>query len=266
MTDALKRHWPEYLIEAAGLGLFMISAFGFGTLLEHPASPVHQALPNPLLRRFLMGLAMGITAVSIIYSPWGKQSGAHINPSMTLTFYRLGKVAKWDAVFYMAAQFIGGLAGALLASIALAKWSAHPAVNYVVTAPGNAGIGVAFIAELAITFILMTVILQVSNNPRLHKLTGLCAGALVAIYITLEAPISGMSMNPARTFASAVPAHHWVAIWIYFTAPLIGMLAAAEVYLRVRGAHSITCAKLHHENTRRCIFCGKPAEEQNPAF
>ena len=266
MTDALKRHWPEYLIEAAGLGLFMISAFGFGTLLEHPASPVHQALPNPLMRRFLMGLAMGITAVSIIYSRWGKQSGAHINPSTTMTFYRLGKVAKWDAVFYMAAQFIGGLAGALLASIALAKWSAHPAVNYVVTAPGNAGIGVAFIAELAITFILMTVILQVSNNPRLHKLTGLCAGALVAIYITLEAPISGMSMNPARTFASAVPAHHWVAIWIYFTAPLIGMLAAAEVYLRVRGAHSITCAKLHHENTRRCIFCGKPAEAQNPAF
>jgi len=260
MTDALKRHWPEYLIEAAGLGLFMISAFGFGTLLEHPASPVHQALPSALLRRFLMGLAMGITAVSIVYSPWGKQSGAHINPSMTLTFYRLGKVAKWDVVFYMAAQFIGGLAGALLAASLLSAWVAHPAVNYVVTAPGNAGIGVAFIAEVAITFILMTVILQASNNPRLHKLTGLCAGVLVAIYITLEAPISGMSMNPARTFASAFPAHHWVAVWIYFTAPLIGMLAAAEVYLRVRGAHSIMCAKLHHENPKRCIFCGKPAE------
>jgi len=82
-----KRHWPEYLIEAACLGLFMISAFGFATLLEHPASPVHQALPNSLLRRFLMGLAMGGTAICIIYSPWGKQSGAHINPSTTLTFY-----------------------------------------------------------------------------------------------------------------------------------------------------------------------------------
>lgn len=266
MKDALKRHWPEYLIEAAGLGLFMISAFGFGTLLEHPASPVHQALPNPLLRRFFMGLAMGITAVSIIYSPWGKQSGAHINPSTTLTFFRLGKVAKWDAVFYVAAQFIGGVAGALLAASLLSAWVAHPAVNYVVTAPGYAGIGVAFIAEVAITFILMTVILQVSNHPGLHKLTGLCAGILVATYITLEAPISGMSMNPARTFASAVPAHHWVAVWIYFTAPLIGMLSAAEVYVRTRGVHSVMCAKLHHENTKRCIFCGKPAAEQNPAF
>jgi aquaporin Z len=259
MTDALRRHWPEYLIEAAGLGLFMISAFTFGTLLEHPASPVHQALPNPLLRRFLMGLAMGGTAICIIYSPWGKQSGAHINPSTTLTFYRLGKIAKWDAAFYIAAQFIGGLMGGMVASIVLAKWAAHPAVNYVVTAPGNAGAGSAFLAEVVITFLLMTVILIVSNNARLHKLTGLCAGALVATYITLEAPISGMSMNPARTFASAVPAHHWVAVWIYFTAPLIGMLAAAEVYLRTRGAPSVGCAKLHHENPKRCIFCGKPA-------
>jgi aquaporin Z len=96
---------------------------------------------------------------------------------------------------------------------------------------------------------------------RLHKFTGLCAGALVATYITFEAPISGMSMNPARTFASAVPAHHWVALWLYFTAPLIGMLAAAEVYVRTKGIQSVACAKLHHENHTRCIFCGKPAGE-----
>jgi len=95
----------------------------------------------------------------------------------------------------------------------------------------------------------------------LHKLTGLCAGALVATYITIEAPISGMSMNPARTFASPVPAHHWHALWIYFTAPLVGMLSAAEVYVRTRGARSVACAKLHHENSKRCIFCGKPPAE-----
>jgi len=92
MADALRHHWPEYVIEAAGLGLFMVSAFMFGALLEHPASLAHQAIPDPLARRFLMGLAMGATAVGIIYSPWGKQSGAHINPSVTLTFLRLGKI------------------------------------------------------------------------------------------------------------------------------------------------------------------------------
>jgi aquaporin Z len=79
MTDALKRHWPEYLMEAACLGLFMISAFTFGAILEHPVSPLQQAIPYSLLRRFLMGVAMGSTAILIIYSPWGKQSGAHIN-------------------------------------------------------------------------------------------------------------------------------------------------------------------------------------------
>jgi aquaporin Z len=237
----------------------MISAFTFGTLLEHPASPLHQAIPNPLLRRFLMGLAMGTSAISIIYSPWGKQSGAHINPSVTLTFFRLGKVKSWDALFYILFQFAGGLFGAIIAVIALSAWVSHPSVNYVVTSPGSYGVALAFVAEIVITFILMTVILHVSNSARAHKFTGLCAGILVATYITIEAPISGMSMNPARTFASAVPAHYWTAFWIYFTAPLVGMLSAAEVYVRIRGASNVACAKLHHDNNKRCIFCGKPS-------
>jgi aquaporin Z len=156
---------------------------------------------------------MGSTAILIIYSPWGKQSGAHINPSTTLTFLRLGKVAKWDALFYILAQFGGGTTGALLASTVLAAWVSHPSVNYVITMPGSAGTAAAFLGEVVITFILMRVILRVSNNSRLHKLTGVCAGALVAAYITLEAPISGMSMNPARTLASAVPAQYWTALW-----------------------------------------------------
>jgi aquaporin Z len=259
MADALKHHWPEYLMEAACLGLFMISAFTFGAILGHPASPVYQAVPNPLVRRFFMGLAMGSTAIAIIYSPWGKQSGAHINPSTTLTFFRLGKITTCDTALYIISQFIGGLAGALLASVILAEWVSHPSVNYVVTMPGKAGVAIAFFAEIVITFVLMTVILYVSNNNRLHKLTGLCAGALVAAYITFEAPISGMSMNPARTLASAVAAHCWSALWIYFTAPLIGMFSAAEVYVRTKGQQTVACAKLHHDNDRRCIFCGKPA-------
>src|SRR5262249_26772535 len=160
----LKHHWPEYFMEAACLGLFMISAFTFGAILGHPSSPVYQAVPNPLLRRFMMGLAMGSTAVAIIYSPWGKQSGAHINPSTTLTFFRLGKISTSDAVLYVISQFVGGLAGALLASAILAPWAAHPAVNYVITMPGSLGVGVAFVAEILITFVLMTVILHVSNN------------------------------------------------------------------------------------------------------
>lgn len=255
--DALKRHYPEYLMEATGLGLFMVSACVFGVILEHPSSPVHQAIPNPLLRRMLMGMAMGTTAISIIYSPWGKQSGAHLNPSVTLTFFRLGKVAKWDALFYAVAQFVGGVAGVLLVRMVLENYVADPHVNYVATFPGEYGAGVAFLAEVVITFILMSVVLRVSNTPSIARYTGLCAGALVATYIAVEAPLSGMSMNPARTFGSAFSAMEWTALWVYFTAPPLGMLLAAHIYLKLNGAHCVSCAKLHHQNEKRCIFCGK---------
>jgi len=258
MGDALKRHWPEYLMEAAGLGLFMVSACLMTVLLEHPASPIHHALPDPFVRRALIGLAMGLTAIAIIYSPWGKQSGAHLNPAVTLTFLRLGKIRPADAFGYAAAQFAGGGAGVLLVAVPLMSYLADPSVNYAVTVPGPSGTAVAFAAEACISFGLMLAVLVLSNRPRLARFTGLFAGMLVAAYITLEAPLSGMSMNPARTVASAAPAHVWTAWWIYWSAPVLGMLAAAEVFSRLRRAGDLACPKLHHDNPFRCIFCGKP--------
>jgi MIP family channel proteins len=266
MSDALRRHWPEYLMEAAGLGAFMISACLFASLLEHPASSLRQGLGDDTLRRVLMGLAMGLTAVAIIYSPWGKRSGAHLNPAVTLTYWRLGKVEGWDAAFYVLAQFAGGAAGVLAARALIGPPVAHPAVHYVVTAPGAGGPLVAFVAEVVITFVLMSVVLVVSNS-RWAPVTGLCAGLLVAGYISLEAPLSGMSMNPARTWASAVAAQHWAALWVYFTAPLLGMFLAADAYLWLAGPRGVLCAKLNHLPGARCIFrCGYArAAERQPA-
>jgi aquaporin Z len=255
--NAVRLHYPEYLMEAAGLGLFMISAAVFTTLLEHPASPVRQAIADPFIRRFLIGVAMGLTAIAIVYSPWGKQSGAHLNPAFTFAFFRLGKVKPWDAFFYILFQFFGGLIGLWLAGGILRGAIADPSVNYIVTTPGMSGIGIAFLAELIISFGMMMMVLLVSNHPSRGRYTGLFAGALIATYITLEAPLSGMSMNPARTLASAIPAQHWTALWVYFTAPLVGMLLASEVYLRWKGRSAVRCAKLHHQNNKRCIFrCG----------
>ncbi len=258
MNMAMARHWPEYLMEAVGLGLFMVSACVTTILLEHPASPVRQAIPDPLVRRGLIGLAMGVTAIGLIYSPWGKQSGAHLNPSVTLTFWRLGRMPAADAAGYIGAQCFGGLAGVGLVWAVAMPWLADPSVNYAVTVPGPDGPGTAFLAELLMSFGLMLVVLTVSNAPRLARLTGLWAGALVAVYITLEAPLSGMSMNPARTLASAWPAQVWTGLWVYFTAPVLGMLAAAEVFVRVTRVRALACPKLHHDNPFRCIFCGKP--------
>jgi aquaporin Z len=261
VLKALKSHYPEYLMEAVALALFMISASCFTTLLEHPESPLRQAIPHPLLRRVFMGLAMGCTAVSIIYSPWGRRSGAHMNPSVTLTFFRLGKVEPFDALFYVLAQFTGGIVGVQIASALLGSALAVRQVRYAATVPGPQGAPVAFLAEVGISFLLMLMVLTASNNTRWAPFTGLFAGALVASYITLEAPISGMSMNPARTFGSAVAAKLWTNLWIYFTAPPLGMMLASAAYLTVRRSHRVRCAKLVHSGAERCIFrCGYMAQ------
>lgn len=255
MLEALKQHWPEYLIEAWCLGTFMVSACGFGALLFHPDSPF-DAIPAAF-RSVLMGLAMGTTATVIIRSPWGRRSGAHYNPAVTLTYLRLGKVRPADAFFYIVSQFIGGVLGVLLAWLALGPRLENGEVNFVVTMPGDAGVAIAGVAEFAIAFILMSTVLIVSNSSRVSRLTPFFVGALVTLFIAVESPVSGMSMNPARTFASALVANQWKAWWIYLLVPPIAMLTAAEIHVRLQGIRSILCAKLDHTGSARCIFnCG----------
>jgi aquaporin Z len=255
-------HWPEYGIEAFGLGLFMLSATGCAIALYHPLSPVARWTTSAVASRAPMGIAMGLTAALLIYSPIGRRSGAHMNPAVTLTFYRLGKIDAADAVAYVAAQFAGGAVGMMVAIGLFGSLAGNPAINYVATMPGGAGTASAFIAEAAISFLMMLTVLIVSNTPRLAPLTGAAAAVLVATFITVEAPLSGMSMNPARTLASALFAHSG-SLWIYFTAPPLGMLAAAELFVRAAGCARIRCAKLHHPVDIPCIFhCGyaRPAD------
>jgi aquaporin Z len=251
---ALRRHWPEYLMEAALLGCFMISACVFGTLLEHPTSPLNQEIPDVLVRRALMGAAMGLTLVAIVYSPWGQRSGAHLNPAVTLTFFALGKLERWDAIFYVVSQFLGGVAGVIVAALLIGDPLAHGAVNYVVTVPGDEGVPTAFWAEVVICLVMMSAILTASNTRSVTRFTGVIAGMLLALFITVEAPLSGVSLNPARTLGSALPAREWTALWLYFTAPPLAMLLAAGLYRLRHGARGVFCAKLHHGSGHRCIF------------
>lgn len=246
-------NWAEYLMEALGLGLFMISACAFGVLFFHPDSPAVLAIPETTTRRVLMGVAMGLTSIGLVYSPWGMRSGAHFNPAFTLTFLHLKKIRPRDAGGYIVAQFLGAVLGVMLAATILGPLIADASVNYVVTVPGPAGVAAAFLAEIVISGVLMLVVLLVSNTPRVARFTGVTAGLLIALYISLESPISGMSMNPARTFGSAYTGGVWTAFWVYLAAPLLGMLLAAEGYARSGG--QAFCAKLVHHPTRHCIFC-----------
>ena len=239
-------------MEAICLGLFMISASFFGTVLEYPGSFVRQALQNDFIRLVLMGLAMGVTATLINYSPMGKLSGAHMNPAVTFTFFRLQKIKLTDAIFYCVFQCAGGVLAVVLMRIILGNAFADVHVNYVVTVPGKPGILIAFGLEVVIAFFMMTMVLITANHPKFSKYTGAIAGVFVMAYVIISAPVSGFSMNPARTLASAIPAMQFHAFWIYMTAPFVGMFAAAALYKRAKGA--VYCAKMHHSGSYLCIF------------
>jgi len=194
------------------------------------------------------------------------RSGAHLNPAVTLTFWRLGKVRGVDALCYATAQFAGGALGVLLVWLLLGTAFAEKPVFFVNTVPGPNGVWPAYVAEVGMTFLLMLTVLTCVSSPRLTRFTGCFAGLLVAAYITLLAPVSGMSMNPARSFASALPAGLWEFLWIYFTAPVTGMLLGVEAFRRLRLGRRWFCAKLVHDARYRCIHCGHdPAGSAHPA-
>lgn len=257
MLDALAHHWPNYVIEAALLGTFMVVACSTVALVAHPGSPLARRVTRPIARRAMIGVTMGATAVLLITSPWGRLSGAHLNPATTLTFTLLGRVSPVDAAGYALGQFAGAIVGVGLARLARPSVVRHAAVNCAVTqppAPGARAAWRALLAEIAMTFVLFSVVLRLSNHAATAPYTPYAVGALVASYITLVAPISGMSLNPARTFGSAVNARSFRALWVYFVGPVAGMSAAALVYVLTAGPQRVYCAKLDHSGNQPCIF------------
>lgn len=220
--------WKQKLIlygcEALGLGVFMFSAGVFDILIDHPDLWIRQHLHSSLIRRFFIGLSMGLTTLGIIFSPFGKLSGAYINPSVTIVRYRLGEINLMDCVSYSISQFVGGAMGMCLMVLFLPNLVAHPAINYIVTIPPRNGEFLAFILEFLISFLLISTVLFTEKSKIWRKYTPFCVATLITLYITFEVPYSGMSMNPARTFASAIVANQWNSFWIYCTAPVLGML------------------------------------------
>lgn len=231
MIEAFKNNWRKYLIEAWALGMFMVSAIAFTILFEYPPFDMPSVIPDAFLRRMFIALAMGLTAIALIYSKWGKQSGAHMNPAVTLANLHLRKINKQDAVWYMIAQTIGATFFVFLFRLFLPVITSDATVNYAVTIPGKDGVAISAFAEFIMSLILF-LILQFVSNSRHAKYTGCVAGLLVFLFISFEAPLSGMSINPARSFGSAIVAGVWNDFWIYILFPVLGMQAAAFIFVR----------------------------------
>ena len=233
LVASIRKNWIHYLQEALGLAIFMAAACFFSAMLEGRHSSWHQAIPNGLLRNFIIAVLMGATALFIFYSPFTSPSGSHINPAVTLSFLRLGKICHWDALFYILFQFAGGTAAVYIMQLFLGDALTAPPVNSAVTLPGKAGIWPAFFMEFTIAFVTMNMVLFTAGNERLKKYTRVIAAVLVCAYVLAAGPVSGFGMNPARSFASALPAHAWTAAWIYLIVPVAGMLCATEFFLWV---------------------------------
>lgn len=254
LAEAVTAHWRFYLMEAAELGALMLSTCCCGALLYSVDSPLLYLDLSRALRSIVMGIAIATTTFLIIRSPFGRRSGAHFNPAITLTYFCLGRVHRWDAVSYVTAQFAGGAVGVLIAREILRMSLSAPPVSYVVTVPGSHGIPAAFVGEYLLSGLLMGIVLYASNHRLFVRFTPFLVASLTIFFYTLSSSISGFSVNPARSFSSALFAWVWYGIWIYFLAPCFGMLTSAAIYSRAIGADRVYCAKVFHDMRSPCPF------------
>lgn len=235
LTRALRRNWRHYLTEAAGIMAFLTVSSLAAVVFHHPDSALARALgPHAWVQRIGVAAAVGLLITAMATSPWGKRSGAHFNPAVTLGFWQLGYIATADAAWYVLAQFAGAtLAGCCLFRL-LKPWFGHPEIHYNTTLPIEAkhGWALALGAEILISAILMLVLLWALHSPKVKPWAGALAGLALAVFVVVESPLSGMSLNPARTLGTALAAGKVTGLWLYFLGPLGAMWATAALYQR----------------------------------
>jgi aquaporin Z len=240
----------EYAAEFVGTTVLLLVGLSAVCADFATRSPVVSAIPDSNLRRLITGVIFAGTATAIVYSPLGRRSGGHINPAVTLAFLRLGKISPTSAAIYIAVQIGGALTGA---AIVLAIWRGWAtSVSLGATVPKDGGAAAAVAAEAAVTFLLVSLILNFVDRRRLMPFTAAAAGALVAFFVFVEAPVSGTSLNPARTLGPAVVGGTFTDVWIYILAPPLGALAAAVLFRHRRS--SVACGKLFHTEAVECRF------------
>jgi aquaporin Z len=255
-------HWPEYGAEFIGTAFLIFAGlsavvFDFGKGL-----PLMTHLPNASLRRLITGLLFAGSGSLVAISPFGRLSGAHINPSVSLAFWAQGKMKHRDVIGYIVGQFLGAIFGEVLLVLVWGHYAAS--VSDGMTLPG-AGypLWVVFLAEMSLTALLVLAIFMCVSSQRFMRWTPLVTWLLVATMVWLEAPISGTSLNPARSFGPALFAEIWTQQWLYMVAPPLGALLAVVLYrLLAAGEGDVLTGKLFHVPHYRSIFKNVSAPHQ----
>jgi len=254
LAASVRAHWREFSMEGAEIGSLMICICTAGVLLYSSASPIQSLALSSGTSAALMGTAVASATYVIIRSPFGRRSGAHLNPAVTLSFLWLGRIRHWDAAAYITSHFVGGAAGVLVARELFGTRLSEKSVQYLVTVPGVYGEGVAFLAELILSALFMGIVLFAANHRFLTRFSPLFVALVTVVYYAACPSISGFSVNPARSFASPLFASIWQGIWIYLLAPCLGMLMASRIYVAVMGRNGVYCAKVFHDLRSTCPF------------
>jgi aquaporin Z len=245
--STIKSDWKLFLAETIGTGLLLF--FGLSIVIFNwgEGSVVADLIPSEPVRRLLTGFTFGIVGCLVTISPVGKYSGAHINPAVTLAFWLRGKMAFGTMTGYIIAQLIGGVLGTL----PLLLWGKQgESVQYGITLPGEAGARSAFIGEVIVTACLIIYLYIFIGTKRLRNFTPYGIPILYAILSWLEAPISGCSTNPARSFAPALVAENFRDHWIYWVAPIIGMVIVTLFFRwrRINRVYKMEAARVSYHD------------------
>ncbi len=254
--NARCRSFPWKLFGAELIGTALLVAIGLSVVIFDfgRGSPVLEWLPSAAWRRLVTGLLFGTTGAAIALSALGKESGAHINPVVTLAFWLTGRLKTRHALGYVVSQ----LAGAIIGALPLFAWGGiGRSVAYGATVPGDAyGPWWGLAGETATTFALVFGLFLFLRHRSLRAFTPALFPPLYAIMVWLEAPVSGTSTNPARSLGPAMISGEWRDWWIYWLGPLAGTLLAVAAHRYTRARHeTIEVAKIHHfDHDRYGVF------------